>query len=131
MSETQREAQQGVAGALHDLSDSSRTLIRHEIAAAQREMWDKAKQALPAAGLLAVAGACGLLSVAASYRLSIRLLEKALPPATAAFMASAGYGAVAGAAAVAGLGRLREVQPLFPAATAREAAQSMADIAAH
>lgn len=43
MTETQREAQEGVAGALRDLSDNSRALVRHEIAAAQQEMWEKAK----------------------------------------------------------------------------------------
>lgn len=42
MSETPQEAQAGVADALRDLSDNSRALVRHEIAAAQQEMWDKA-----------------------------------------------------------------------------------------
>ena len=128
--ETQREAQEGINEALHDLSDNSRTLVRHEVAAAQQEMWDKAEQALPAAGLLAVAGAFGLLSAAAAYRLSIRLLEKSLPPATAAFTAAAGYGVVAGAAGAMGLKLLREARPLFPVETARESVKTAADTAA-
>lgn len=129
MTETQREAQQGVDDALHDLSDNSRALIRHEIEAAQQEMRDKAKQALPAAGLLAVAGAFGLLSAASIYRLSLRLLEKNLPPATAACTAAAGYGVIAGAAGAAGVVWLRELWPLVPAETARETADTARTVA--
>lgn len=47
MSETPREAQESVAEAARGLSDSTSALVRHEIAAAQREMLAKAKQALP------------------------------------------------------------------------------------
>jgi hypothetical protein len=99
------------------LSDNSRALVRHEITAAQREMRDKAKDALPAAGLVGAAAFFGVLSAAASFRLSIRLLEKGLPPATAAFVATAVYGAAADAAGVAGAKRLRELPPLLPAET--------------
>jgi hypothetical protein len=127
MTETSEQAQAGVADALHDLSDNSRALVRHEIAAAQREMLGKAKQALPALGLLAAAAFFGTLSAAASFRLSVRLLEKSLPPATAAFVATAGYGAAAGAAAAMGIQRLQAVQPLFPAETARDTARTVAD----
>src|SRR5205823_466554 len=97
MTETPREAQAGVADALRDLSDNSRALVRHEIAAAQREMWGKARQALPAAALLGAAACLGVLSAAASFRLSVQLLEKALPPAAASFTAAAGYGVAGGA----------------------------------
>jgi hypothetical protein len=127
MTETPEQAQAGVADALQDLSENSRALVRHEIASAQREMLGKAKQALPALGLLGAAALFGTLSAAASFRLSIRLLEKRLPPATAAFVAAAGYGAAAGAAAATGLQRLRAVQPLFPAKTARDTAKTVAD----
>jgi hypothetical protein len=127
MTETSEQAQAGVADALHDLSDNSRALVRHEIAAAQREMLGKAKRALPALGLLAAAAFFGTLSAAASFRLSVRLLEKSLPPATAAFVATAGYGAAAGAAAAMGIQRLQAVQPLFPAETTRDTARTVAD----
>lgn len=127
MTETQREAQEGVAGALRDLSDNSRALVRHEIAAAQQEMWEKAKQALPAAGLLAAAALFGVLSAAASFRLSVRLLEKSLPPGAAAFTAAAGYGVAAGVAGTMGIQRLWRIQPLFPAETARETVKTVAD----
>jgi hypothetical protein len=130
MGETPQEAQAGVADALRDLSDNSRVLVRHEIAAAQQEMWGKAKQALPAAGLLAAAAFFGVLSAAASFRLSIRLLEKGLPPAAAAFTAAAGYGVAAGAAGAVGMRRLRQIQPLFPTETARETVKTAADTTA-
>ena len=89
MSETPRE---GVADAARGLPDNTRVLVRHEIAAAQRELLDKARHALPTIGLLGAAGFFGVLSASAGYRLSVRLLEKSLPPATAAFVAAAGYG---------------------------------------
>ncbi len=129
MTETPEQAQAGVADALHDLSENSRALVRHEIAAAQREMLGKAQQALPALGLLGAAAFFGTLSAAASFRLSVRLLEKSLPPAAAAFAAAAGYGVAAGAAAAIGIQRLQAVRPLFPAETARDTARTVADAA--
>jgi hypothetical protein len=131
MSETPEQAQAGIADALENLSENSRALVRHEIAAAQREMLGQAKQALPALGLLAAAALCGTLSAAASFRLSVQLLEKRLPPAAAAFVAAAGYGAAAGAAAAAGFQRLRALPPLFPAETVRKTAQTVAAAAQH
>lgn len=127
MSETPQEAQAGVADALRDLSDNSRALVRHEIAAAQKETLAKARQALPAAGLLAAAAFFGVLSAAASFRLSLRLLEKSMPPAAAALTAAAGYGVAAGAAGAVGIQRLRAIQPLFPVETARETVKTVAD----
>lgn len=126
MSETQQEAQEGVADAVRDLSENTKTLVRREIEAAELEMLDKAKQALPAIGLLGAAGFFGVLSLAASYRLSVRLLEKAMPPATAAFVAAAGYGAVAGASGAVGIQRLRSAEPLVPAETMRTTAKAAA-----
>lgn len=130
MAETPQQAQAGVADALHSLSDNSRALVRHEIAAAQQEMWGKAKQALPAAGLLGAAAFFGVLSAAASFRLSIRLLEKSLTPAAAAFTAAAGYGVAAAAAGAAGIQRLRAAGPLLPVDTARETVKTTANAAA-
>jgi putative superfamily III holin-X len=126
MSETQQEARDGVADAVRDLSENTKTLVRREIEAAELEMLDKAKQALPAIGLLGAAGFFGVLSLAASYRLSVRLLEKTMPPATAAFVAAAGYGAVAGASGAVGIQRLRSAEPLVPAETVRTTAKAAA-----
>jgi hypothetical protein len=124
---TPQEAQAGVAGALRDLSDNSRTLVRQEVAAAQREMWDKARQAAPAIALLAGAACFAAASAAASFRLSLRALEKSMSPTSAALTAAAVYAAAAGAAGTFGVWRLRQAGPLFPADTARQAAQDVAD----
>jgi len=126
MSETPRE---GAADAARGLSDNTRVLVRHEIAAAQRELLDKARHALPTIGLLGAAGFFGVLSASAAYRLSVRLLEKSLPPATAAFLAAAGYGVAAGAAGAAGLQRLRSSRPLVPAQTVRETVATVTNTA--
>jgi len=120
MSETPAEATDGVAGVAPGLPDTTRVLVRDEIAAAQREMLDKAKHALPAIGLLGAAGLFGVLFVAASYRLSVRLLERSLPPDAAALVAATGYGVAAGAAGGAGIQRLRAGRPLVQADTVRE-----------
>lgn len=127
MSETPRKAKAGVADALHDLSDNSRALVQHEIAAVQKEMWGKALQAMPAVGLLGAGAFLGVLAVAASFRLSVQLLEKSLPPTVAALTAATGYGVAAGAAGAIGIQRLRKVQPLFPAETARDTVKAVAD----
>ena len=124
---THQDAQAGVADALRDLSDSSRILVQQEVASAQREMWDKARQAAPAIALLAGAACFAGAAAAASFRLSLRLLEKSLSPTAAAFTATAVYGAAASAAGAVGAWRLRQAGPLFPAETARQAAADIAD----
>jgi hypothetical protein len=129
MSETQQESQEGVADAVRGLSDNTSALVRHEIAAAQREMLGKVKEALPALGLLGAGAFFGVLSAAATYRLSVRLLEKVLPPATAASVAAAGYGVAAGAAGAIGIRQLRANQPLFPVETVRQTVKTAADTA--
>lgn len=123
-----QEAQAGVADALRDLSDNSRTLVRQEVAAAQREMWDKARRAAPSIGLLAAAACFAAASAAASFRLSLRLLEKTMSPASAAFTATAVYGAAAGGAGAIAVWRLRQAE-LFPVNTARQTAEDIADVA--
>ena len=40
--ETSRAPQEGIAEALHDLSDHTAALARREVNSALREMWDKA-----------------------------------------------------------------------------------------
>lgn len=122
MSESTEQAQEGVAGAVQGLSENTRALVRHEIVAAQKETLGKVKQALPAVGLLGAAAFFGVLSAAASFRLSIRLLEKGMSPATAALTATAGYAVAAGAAGAAGIQQLRAAQPVLPAESVKAAA---------
>jgi hypothetical protein len=120
----------GIAEAFSDLSEQTAALVRRELDAAREETWAKAKAAAPAVALLAGSAALGLLAAASGYRLSLRLAEKAVSPATAALLATLVYGAGAGGAAAAGLARLRAAEPPVPSETAagggaaiREAAQ--------
>ena len=83
MTETPKSPQAGIAEALGDLSEQTRILVRREIDAAQREMWEKAKESAPALALLGAAGTLGLLAAASAYRLTLRLLERRLSPASA------------------------------------------------
>jgi hypothetical protein len=122
MSETSEQAQEGVAGAVRGLSDNTRALVRHEIVAVQKEALGKVRQAWPAAGLLGAAAFFGVLTAAASFRLSIRLLEKSLSPATAALTATAGYAVAAGAAGAMGIQQLRAAPSVLPAETVKAAA---------
>jgi hypothetical protein len=130
MTESPETAQAGMADALHDLSENSRVLVRHEINAAQREMWDKAKESAPAFGLVAVAGALGLFAAAASYRLTLRLFEKVLPPVPAAFIAATAFGTGAAYTATVAARQLRNLPPLLPTGTAQHAGEALAGTAA-
>jgi len=119
-----------MSGALQDLSEQSRRLVRQEVGLAVRETLDKAKQSLPAVGLLAASGVFGVLTIAASYRLSMRLLEKRLSPSGAALVAAAGYGGATACAALAGIRWLRETPLPAPSRTARDASAAVAGAAA-
>src|SRR5437588_7031920 len=119
MTESQQTPQEGITEALHDLSDQTQALARQEFSAAVRETWEKARQEAPAVALLAAAGALGLFAAASSYRLSLRLLEKRLPPATAALVATAGYGVGAACAALLAVRWMRELPLPAPTETAR------------
>jgi hypothetical protein len=125
--ETSRAPQEGIAEALHDLSDHTAALARREVNSALREMWDKARQGGPAAALLAASGVLALFATVSDYRLSLRLLEKRLSPAGAAFVATGGYGAAAAAAGVLGYTRPRKAPLPLPAETAREMAGAVAE----
>jgi branched-subunit amino acid ABC-type transport system permease component len=129
MSETTDNPQADIAGTLHELSEQTRVLVRREIDAAVQEMGQKARHSAPAVVLLAVAAAAGLLAAASSYRLSLRLLEKAMPPATAALTATLGYATAATVAAALGARRLRQLPPPLPVDTARQTGQAVADAA--
>lgn len=126
MTEASQAPQEGIAEALHDLSDHTAALARREVRSAAREMWSRARQGGPAAALLTVSAVLALAAAASAYRLSLRLLERRLSPAGAAFAAVAGYGTAAGVAGALGYARLREIPLPLPADTAREAASAVA-----
>ena len=129
MTEQQQSPQAGIAGALSDLSEQTRILVRGEIATAQRETWDKLKATAPALGLLGGAGVLGLAASASAYRASLRLLERWLPPSGAALLATGLYGSAAAAAGIAGRQQLQMLPVPFPAATLAETGALVEDTA--
>ena len=110
---------EGVAEAITDLSEQTRNLVRTEVGAARREMWDKAKESAPGLGLAGVSLGLGMCAAASAYRLSLRALEAMTSPGIAAFLASAGYGGAAVFAGLAAARRLRDLPAPFPTDTAR------------
>jgi hypothetical protein len=123
-------ATEGLAAALGDVTDRTRDLVRVEIDAIRREMREKALASLPAMSMLGLAAGAAIMATASSYRLSLRLLERMLPPAPAATVAVAGYGGLATVAAIAGARRMRQAPIPFPAETASATRDGVADTAA-
>jgi len=103
-----------IADTLDQLSSQTRRLVQTEVRAARDELLDRLRQAAPAAALATVAAGCGVLAVASSYRLSMRVLEAMTSPGTAAVLALAGYGTAGIAAGQAARRRFAELGPLFP-----------------
>lgn len=130
MTDTSDSSEAGFTEAVQDLSEQTRQLVRREITAALRETADKARQSIPAAALMGTAAVLGLFTVASSYRLSLRLLERWLSPAAAAMVATAGYGIGASCAAMAAVQRVRRLPMPVPAETTREAGDALATASA-
>jgi uncharacterized protein (DUF1684 family) len=127
VNEISQAPQEGIAEALHDLSDHTAALARREVRSALRETWKKARQEGPAAALFAASGVLALFATVSAYRLSLRLLEKRMSPAAAALAATSGYGAAAAAAGLLGYARLRKAPLPLPTETARETADAVAE----
>src|SRR5947209_16052965 len=89
-------------------------------------MAEKAKQSGPAAALLAAGGLLALGTIASSYQLSLRLLEKRLSPAGAALAATVGYGAAAAGVAALAIREFRKAPAPVPVQTVREASRAVA-----
>jgi hypothetical protein len=129
MTETSETPEAGIAQAVTNLSDQTRALVKDEIDSALREIWEKAKRSGPPVTLLAVSGVLTLSAAASSYRLILRLLEKRLSPAEAAFAAAVGYGMAAVCTGVLGIRQLRDAPAPLPTQTVREASGAMTDAA--
>jgi Putative Actinobacterial Holin-X, holin superfamily III len=115
----------GVAAAVTQLTEQTTGLVQQEITAARREVVGKLTANLPAAAMLGVAGLMSVFALASSYRWVLALLEKRLPPASAAFVALLLDGAAAGTAGALGAKWLKAA----PAPVPSETAQHVGDIA--
>lgn len=102
---------------LHTVGDDVSRLVHDELLLAREELAQTARRAGKGAGLLGAAAALGVLATGTSAALVLRLLDRMLPPATAAAAATALYGAGATIAARAGLAELRRARPLTPQRT--------------
>lgn len=102
-------------------------LAQYVIDSAHDEVTAKAKQDVPALRMGVVAGTFGVLAAAASYRLSMLLLEKVMPSEAAALTATIAYGGGAGCAAAVALRRLRRAPVPLPTDTARRVTDAIAD----
>jgi len=129
MTESTSGAARGVARALNQLTEQTSSLVRQEVASAQGELVDKLKANLPAVGAFAVSGVAGVLALASSFRWVVAVLERRLPPASAAFVALLGYGAASAGAAVVGAGWLKAAPVPVPSDTARDVSAVVADAA--
>ncbi|XVQ10026.1 phage holin family protein [Spirillospora sp. CA-255316] len=108
-------------------AEETLVVARSVMDAAQREMWSKARQRVPAVRYGALAGTLGLLATAATYRFNLLMLERKLPPEAAAFVAAAAYAGGAGYAAVVAARRWRGLPSPLPTETARQVAEILAD----
>jgi hypothetical protein len=127
MSETPSSPESGIAEALGKLSEETRLLVRAEIEAAEKEVVDKARDALPGVGLVAAASVLGVFAGASAYRFALTVLEKMMGRGSASFLAVIGFGVGSVAAANAGLQRLRQAPVPLPIETVADAGRRVAD----
>lgn len=126
MTSPETNPQAGIADAVGQLSEQTRLLVRSELSSAQMEMWEKGKQAAPAAVLLGLSGVLGVAAMASGYRLALRILERAMPAPLAALVALVASGSAAGWAAAAGARRLSSAALPFPTETIQATGKAVA-----
>ncbi|HEY3942461.1 MAG TPA: phage holin family protein [Acidimicrobiales bacterium] len=106
-----QDGEDDFADALHDFETQARNLVRKEVDVARRELLERIKPSAPGVGLIAAAAVCSVFCGAASYRLTLRILERWLNPGTAAFLAAVGYGSAGARMALIGIRALQEAHP--------------------
>lgn len=100
--------------AIRDLVDDLRELLQQELRSAQDELAGKARVASEGVLLLSVAVVLGALAAGTSTVMIMRMLERALPPMTAAAVATIVFAAAAAVLARIGLAEVRRALPLVP-----------------
>lgn len=124
VTETTGSPEEGIANAIHALSDQTATLVRQELEAAKAELLGKATTWTPALGLVALAGGSGLFAVASSYRLVVRVIDKILPSGVATVVTPALFGSLS---LYAGRQATRQISRGEPPPVPTETAKATAD----
>jgi hypothetical protein len=115
---------------LRTLTENLRSLVEGEVASVRAEMTEKARTARPAAAMLSGAAVLGMLAAGTSATALVRALDRFLPPATSAVVATALLGGGAAALARAGAEQLRRVGPPVPERTVQSVKADVAAVAA-
>lgn len=122
-----RSPEEGIATAIHDLSDQTTTLVRQEVQAVKEEMLEKAKQWSPALGFGGLATLSGIFATASLYRLVLKLIDGLLPRPVAAVAAPVFFGGLSFFAARQAIKQVKDAPPMpVPTEAARTAADKIA-----
>jgi hypothetical protein len=108
-----------IAGTIGDLSQQTRNLVRREIDSARMEMLEGVKAGAPVVVGFLAAGLSATLALASAYQWTLRILERRMSPAGAAFTASVAYGGVSVALATSAWKKRDKLDRLFPTRTAQ------------
>ncbi len=119
MTDIQPTPEEELAGAIGELSQQTRNLVRREINVARLEMVEGIKQDAPVLAQFETAALFGVLALGSAYRLSLRILERRLSPGGAALAATVGYGGLSLGLALAAWSRRDQLQQLIPSRTVR------------
>jgi hypothetical protein len=98
----------GAETAATRLTRDTAALVREQVEQLTRDLADTVRDAGAGAVLLAGAGTCGLLALAAAHQSALRALESMMPRPLAAMTLTAAYGGGAAALASAGLKKIKE-----------------------
>ena len=98
----------GTETAATRLTRDTAALVREQVEQLTRDLADTVRDAGAGAVLLAGAGTCGLLALAAAHQSALRTLESVMPRPLAAMTMTAAYGAGAAALATAGMKKIKE-----------------------
>ncbi len=98
----------GTETAATRLTRDTAALVREQVEQLTRDLADTVRDAGAGAVLLAGAGTCGLLALAAAHQSALRTLESMMPRPLAAITMTIAYGAGAAALATAGMKKIKE-----------------------